>query len=143
MEHLGCVVGTVEMRVFASDSKVARLRLLAKQLLLYAQRNRQWISLKKLRHFCGVAVSMTLAIPLSRFYTQSLYFDMALSRLLLEHEERENRRAGASRAELARPRRCQGDFSCSDAGFTRTNRGSGGGAPRTQHIRAVCTVWAV
>ena len=45
------MVDTVAMRLFASNSIVDCLRLFAKQLLLSAQRNRWWVSLKKLRHF--------------------------------------------------------------------------------------------
>jgi len=37
------------------------------------------VSLALLRHFCGVCVSMSLALPLARFYTRSLYFDMSLA----------------------------------------------------------------
>ena len=114
------------MKVYASESKVARLRLLAKQFLLYAQRNRRWVSLKKLRHFCVVAVSMILAILLSRFYTRSLYFDMALSGLLVQREERGQSRMAASRAELGRPRRCQGEV---PAGWDPAARGTDSVAP--------------
>jgi hypothetical protein len=78
IEHLGVLLDTRAMRVYATDRKVARMRALAKELLLSAQRNRRLVSLAKLRHFCGVAVSLSLALPLARFYTRSLYWDMSL-----------------------------------------------------------------
>jgi hypothetical protein len=40
------------------------------ELLLCAQRNRRLISLEKVRHFCGVAVSLTLVLHMARFYTR-------------------------------------------------------------------------
>jgi hypothetical protein len=44
------------------------------------------VSLAKLRHFCGVAVSLSLALPLARFYTRSLYWDMSLRERSLHRE---------------------------------------------------------
>ena len=79
LEHLGFLLDTAEMRVFVTDAKVAKLRKLAKELLLSVQRNRRLVSAARLRHFCGVAVSLTLALPLSRFYTRSLYWDLSLA----------------------------------------------------------------
>lgn len=46
-------------------------------------------------HFGGVAVSLTLALPLARFYTRSLYFDMSCA-------EREERGQSPQRASSAR-----------------------------------------
>ena len=45
----------------------------------------RWVSVKKLPHFCGVCVSLTLAMPWARFYTRSLYWDMSGSR---PHDDR-------------------------------------------------------
>jgi hypothetical protein len=50
------------MRVYVTDKKVERMKRLAKDLLLSAQRNKGLVSLEKLRDFCGVAVSLTLAL---------------------------------------------------------------------------------
>ena len=54
-------------------------------------------------------MSIRLAILLSRFYTRSLFFDMELSALLVEREERGQSGTAASRAELARRRGFQTD----------------------------------
>jgi hypothetical protein len=67
------------MRVYVTDKKVERMKRLSKELLLSAQRNRRLVSLEKLRYFCGVAVSLTLALPLARFCTRTLYWDVSLS----------------------------------------------------------------
>lgn len=71
LEHMGCIVDTKAMGVFESEKKVLWLRRLTMELLLAAQLNLRLVQLKKRRHFCGVAVSMTLPFPLSRFYTRS------------------------------------------------------------------------
>lgn len=79
LEHLGFLLDTEQMRVFVTDAKVAKMRQLSQQLLLSVQRNRRLVSAAKLRHFCGVAVSLTLALPLARFYTRSLYWDASIA----------------------------------------------------------------
>jgi hypothetical protein len=81
LEHLGVLLDTRQMRVFVSDRKIQRMRKMARDILLCAQRNRRLVSLGILRRFCGVAVSLTLALPMARFYTSSLYWDMSLAGL--------------------------------------------------------------
>jgi hypothetical protein len=96
LEHLGFLIDTRQMRVFVTDSKVQRMRRLAQEILLSAQRNQRLVVVGKLRHFCGVAVSLTLALPMARFYTWSLYWDMRLAGLRAEdrgQSQREVRRA--------------------------------------------------
>lgn len=48
-------------------------------MLIVAQGNRLMVSLKLPRHFCGVCVSLSLALPLATFYTRSIFFDMSLA----------------------------------------------------------------
>jgi hypothetical protein len=57
------------------------MRRMAQKTLLSAQRNRRLVVVGKLRHFCGVAVYLTFALPMARFYTRSLYWDMSLAGL--------------------------------------------------------------
>jgi hypothetical protein len=78
LEHLGVIIGTRQMRVFATDRKAKRMRRMSQEILLGAQRNLRLAAVGKLRHFCGVAVSLTLALPMAWFYTLSLYWDMSL-----------------------------------------------------------------
>jgi hypothetical protein len=93
VEHLGVLTDTRQVRVFMTDRKVKKMQKLARELLLSAQRNRRLVSLEKLRQFCGVVVSQTLALPLARFYTRSLYWDMSLA--TLRAEERGQSQSGA------------------------------------------------
>lgn len=65
------------MKVYLSDARLRNILRQCKELLLLVQRNWRLVSLEKLRHFCGVPVSLTLAVPLARFYTRSIYFDMS------------------------------------------------------------------
>jgi hypothetical protein len=102
VEHLGVVIDTREMRVFVTERKVQRMRKMAKELLLSAQRNRRWVPENKLRHFCGVAVSLTLALPLARFYTRSLYWDMSLSATRADQRETSHPRATGAGARNTR-----------------------------------------
>jgi hypothetical protein len=81
LEHLGILIDLRQMRVFVTERKVLRMRKMAKELLLCAQRNRRLVSMENVRHFFGVAVSLTLSFPMARFYTRSLYWDMSLARL--------------------------------------------------------------
>lgn len=76
IDHLGMHVDTETMRVYVSDSKVKKVQSLASKIILRAQRNRRLVPAELLRHFCGVCVSLTLAVPLARFYTRNLYFDI-------------------------------------------------------------------
>jgi hypothetical protein len=58
------------------------------------------VSMEKVRHFCGVAVSLTLALPMARFYTRSLYWDMSLAWLRAGERgqsQREVRSAGRAK----------------------------------------------
>ena len=111
VENLGMVIDTEDMKLYVSDGKVQKVRGLARKILLLAQRNRRIVSPELLRHFCGVCVSLSLAVPLARFYTRFIYFDMSLA----ERKERGPSPPAAPRAELARPRRCQEDLARSDA----------------------------
>lgn len=88
LDHLGVQIDTVAMKVFVSEKKVEKVRSLAKKIMLLAQKNRRLVSLELLRHFCGVCVSLTLALPLARFYTRSIYFDMSLAERKSAQEER-------------------------------------------------------
>ena len=100
VEHLGVLIDTRQMRVFVTDRKVKRMRKMAQEILLCAQRNRRLVPVGKLRHFCGVAVSLTLALPMARFYTRSLYWDMSLAGLRAEER-------GQSQSEVPRAGRAE------------------------------------
>ena len=79
LDQLGVHIGIRNTKLHVAERKVRRVRGLAKQILLLAQRNMSLVSLRLLRHFCRVCVSLTISLPLLRFHTRSMYFDMSIS----------------------------------------------------------------
>ena len=73
LQHLGFIIDTKKLLFGITESRLEKLASIAQQLLHQARRNRRLVDLSLLRHFCGVAISCSLAMPLSRFYTRSLY----------------------------------------------------------------------
>ena len=80
IEHLGVKIDSVEMKFFIAERKVQKVMELSKDLLRDVRAGRRWVPAKKLTHFCGVCVSLTLDMPWTRIYTPSLYLDMAAGR---------------------------------------------------------------
>jgi hypothetical protein len=76
VEHLGCVIDTESMRFYIAPRKMAKVRDLARAILRQAQKGRRWVSSDRLRCFCGVCVSLSLTMPVARFYTTSLFEDL-------------------------------------------------------------------
>lgn len=74
------VVDSVQMRFYVTPRKVDKVRRLASQLLKEVRHGRRRVSKRKLIHFCGVCVSLSLALPWARFYTRSLYWNMSSKR---------------------------------------------------------------
>lgn len=105
IDHLGMRIDTSRMKVYITDAKITRVKRLAKKVICVAERNKRLVPLSILRAFCGVCVSLSLALPLARFYTRSLYSDMRA----VEREEWRPSPVTAPRGELASPRRCQPD----------------------------------
>lgn len=81
------------MCVFVSDRKLQRVRRMGSRVLLRAQRNRHVVPTQYFRSFCGACVVLTLANPLVRFYTRSIFFDNTCA----ENEERSEEHSGAPR----------------------------------------------
>jgi hypothetical protein len=76
VEHLGCVIDTVSMRFYVAPRKIVKVRDLGRAILRQAKQGRRWVSSGRLRSFCGVCVSLSLAMPFARFYTCSLFDDL-------------------------------------------------------------------
>jgi Reverse transcriptase (RNA-dependent DNA polymerase) len=76
MEHLGCVIDSDRMRFYIAPRKIAKVHGIARAILRQARQGRRWVSSDRLRSFCGVCVSLSLAMPFARFYTRSLFGDM-------------------------------------------------------------------
>lgn len=73
VQHLGVIIDTMRMRYYVAPAKVARVRALAAALLKQARLGRRWVSREKVRSFCGICVSLTLAMPFARYHCRSLY----------------------------------------------------------------------
>lgn len=80
MDKFSMLVDAEAMRVYVADRKIRRVQNFAKKILLQVYRTLLLVSADFLCHFCDVFVSLTLAVPLARFYTQSL-FSIYLMRL--------------------------------------------------------------
>lgn len=77
VEHLGVIVDSARMHFHVAPRKVEKVRGLAAQLLKAVRFGRRWVSPKVVEHFCGVCVSLSLAMPWARFYTRALYWDLS------------------------------------------------------------------
>jgi hypothetical protein len=65
------------MHFYIAPRKIAEVHGIAWAILRQARQGRRWVSRDRLRSFCGVCVSLSLAMPFSRFYTRNLFDDMA------------------------------------------------------------------
>ena len=73
-----------------TTERLLKLHDLSRAFLNQARRSRRLVNLSQLRYFCGVAVSCSLEMPLSRFHTHSFYDSMNFtpktgSRVRLSH----------------------------------------------------------
>ena len=97
LDHLGFHISTLTMRISVPSTKQVRLRSMAGKLLRQSAQGKGFVAAEVLRTFCGVAVSLTLAVPLARFHTRSLYDVLTRSRY--------ERGAGRDRVRLNRTAR--------------------------------------
>lgn len=77
LDHLGVHIETGAMKVFVYEHKITRMRRMSRHLLLLCDNNRRLVPVALLRRLCRECVSLSLALPLARFYTRSLYVEMA------------------------------------------------------------------
>ena len=80
VEHLGVMIDTLALKFYVVPHKAARVRKMAKDLLRQVMLGRRWVSKAVVESFCGLCVSLTLAMPWARFYTRALYWDIAAAR---------------------------------------------------------------
>lgn len=72
LDHPGFVIDT-KKRVFGvMDKRVEEIQEITQRLLKLKRQNRRLVDTSMLRHFLGVAISFSLAMPLAHFYTLSL-----------------------------------------------------------------------
>jgi hypothetical protein len=76
VEQFRCVIDTDRMRFYAAPGKMTKVHGFARAILRQARQGRRWFSRDRLRSFCGVCVSLSLAISFARFYTRGLFDDV-------------------------------------------------------------------
>jgi hypothetical protein len=79
VEHLGCVIDSDCMSFYIAPRKIAKVHCITRIILRQARQGRRWVSRDRLRSFCGVCVSLSLAMPSARLYTRSLLDDITRS----------------------------------------------------------------
>lgn len=110
VEHLGVVIDSEQMRFFVAPRKLRKVRRLSGKLMRTAIQGKRWVPKKTVATFCGVCVSLMLAMPWARFYTRALYWDMGATqktdgrgRVRLSHQSLRDltKWRGLSKQELA------------------------------------------
>ena len=76
-EHLGFEIDFVDGVFRIPAAKGVRVRAIAKDCICRAKRSARWVSCATIQQFCGLAVSLQLAVPPARFYLQELYSCLA------------------------------------------------------------------
>ena len=71
--HLGIAIDTERGLFLIPPHKQATIRGAASSLLRYSASHRRWVSVKKLANLAGMVISTTIAFPLARTLTRSLY----------------------------------------------------------------------
>lgn len=97
LEHLGFWVSTITMSVTVTAKKQKRMRTMAGKILRQAGHGAGLVSADLPATFCGSAVSLTLAVPLARYYSRSLYKCLCKGK-----RERDGRRARVRLSKAAR-----------------------------------------
>lgn len=77
LDHLDIHIDTEAMRFTVTDTKRKRVEGQANKHLQSMRLGRWWVGRDVVASFCGLCVSLTLAMRWSRFYTQSLYCDLS------------------------------------------------------------------
>lgn len=73
LKHLGVEIDTSRRLFLVPPEKRATIMGAAASLLRYATSHRRWVSVRKLANLCGLVISLTVAMPLARTVTRSLY----------------------------------------------------------------------
>lgn len=73
LEHLGFLLDCSQHTITLPGRKLQRVAQLCKNLLGHLQKNRRWVSKRKLARVVGYLQSCTYALPFGRFYLAHLY----------------------------------------------------------------------
>lgn len=71
--HLGIRIDSRRGLFLVPPAKQDTIRGAAASLLRYASSHRRWVSTRRLANLCGLVISLTVALPVSRTVTRSLY----------------------------------------------------------------------
>jgi len=84
LTHLGIDIDTKAGVYSIPDRKQKVLVGAANSLLRYATSHRKWVSARKLSNLAGMAVSLTVAFPMARTLTRSIYDALGQDRTLMK-----------------------------------------------------------
>ena len=71
--HLGIAIDTARGLFLIPPHKQATIKAAAMSLLRYSTSHRRWVSVKKLANLAGTVIATSIAFPLARTLTRSLY----------------------------------------------------------------------
>lgn len=155
VEHFGVMVDSEEMKFYVVPPKAEKFRQVCKARLKEVLLGRRWVQSRTLASFCGICVSLRLAMAWVKFYTRSLYWDMAARSIdrrsgklppLLSidpgPEVLEGPAGGVPGRSAAGPDKTDGAIhtGSADMGYGRALnvRDLTAGAPRMRHIQGIC-----
>jgi len=70
---IGYLVDTSARRLLLPATREAKMMRAAVSLLAESASNRRWVGGRRLRRFCGLAMSSALAVPIARFHLRRLH----------------------------------------------------------------------
>ena len=73
LKHLGIEIDTARRLFLVPPEKRATVMGASASLLRYATSHRRWVSVRKLANLCGLVISLSVAMPMARTVTRSLY----------------------------------------------------------------------
>lgn len=73
LEALGYLVDTADRQLLLPDKRLLKVQAAAKVLLAESAAHRRWVGARRLRRFCGLAMSTSMAVPMARFRLRRLY----------------------------------------------------------------------
>ena len=77
LQHLGVIIDTHQGTFVVPPKKLETIKGAASSLLRYASSHRRWVSKRKLSNLAGTVISLTVAMPLARTVTRSIYDAMS------------------------------------------------------------------
>eukprot|EP00173_Palmaria_palmata_P000394 Plantae.Rhodophyta-Palmaria_palmata.ctg11818.p1 GENE.Plantae.Rhodophyta-Palmaria_palmata.ctg11818~~Plantae.Rhodophyta-Palmaria_palmata.ctg11818.p1 ORF type:complete len:165 (+),score=12.76 Plantae.Rhodophyta-Palmaria_palmata.ctg11818:1134-1628(+) len=97
IDHLGSRLSKISIRFTVTEKKQVKMKRMEGNFLRQAGQEKRVVSAECLTSFFASAVSLTLAVPLARFYNRSLYDCLSYSQ-----RERDRKRALARLKKVTR-----------------------------------------